>query len=40
MSNFFAQTEALLNGKTEEQVKEEFEKQGFQKKKLTSFIAV
>lgn len=28
MSNFFAQTEALLNGKTEEQVKEEFEKQG------------
>ena len=28
MSNFFAQTEALLMGKTEEQVKEEFEKQG------------
>lgn len=28
MSNFFAQTEALLNGKTEEQVKAEFEKQG------------
>jgi glucose-6-phosphate isomerase len=28
MSNFFAQTEALLNGKTEEQVQAEFKKQG------------
>lgn len=28
MSNFFAQTEALLNGKPEEQVKAEFDKQG------------
>ncbi|AWM13507.1 glucose-6-phosphate isomerase [Flavobacterium sediminis] len=28
MSNFFAQTEALLMGKTEKQVKAEFEKQG------------
>jgi len=28
MSNFFAQTEALLNGKTEEQVQQEFDKQG------------
>jgi glucose-6-phosphate isomerase len=28
MSNFFAQTEALLNGKSEEQVKAEFEKSG------------
>jgi len=28
MSNFFAQTEALLNGKTENQVKSEFEQQG------------
>ncbi len=28
MSNFFAQTEALLNGKTQEQVKAEFDKQG------------
>ncbi|RZJ58265.1 MAG: glucose-6-phosphate isomerase, partial [Flavobacterium sp.] len=28
MSNFFAQTEALLNGKTEEQVKSEFERLG------------
>lgn len=33
MSNFFAQTEALLNGKTEEQVKEEFEKQGVSKER-------
>lgn len=29
MSNFFAQTEALLNGKTEEQVNAEFTKQNF-----------
>lgn len=28
MSNFFAQTEALLSGKTENQVKKEFEEQG------------
>jgi glucose-6-phosphate isomerase len=28
MSNFFAQTEALLHGKTKEQVQEEFDKQG------------
>ncbi|MBN8640787.1 MAG: glucose-6-phosphate isomerase [Flavobacteriales bacterium] len=33
MSNFFAQTEALLNGKTEAQVKEEFEKQGVSKER-------
>ncbi|HLP64095.1 glucose-6-phosphate isomerase [Flavobacterium sp.] len=33
MSNFFAQTEALLNGKTEAQVKQEFEKQGVSKVK-------
>ncbi|OYQ33957.1 glucose-6-phosphate isomerase [Flavobacterium cyanobacteriorum] len=33
MSNFFAQTEALLNGKTEAQVKAEFEKQGITGKK-------
>ena len=31
MSNFFAQTEALLNGKTESQVKTEFDKQGVSK---------
>ena len=40
MSNFFAQTEALLNGKTEEQVRNEFEKQGLSSEKsdyLTPF---
>ncbi len=31
MSNFFAQTEALLMGKTEAQVQQEFEKQGLNK---------
>jgi glucose-6-phosphate isomerase len=33
MSNFFAQTEALLNGKTPEKVQEEFDKQGIEKEK-------
>ena len=33
MSNFFAQTEALLNGKTAEQVQAEFDKQGMEKDK-------
>ncbi len=33
MSNFFAQTEALLNGKSEEQVRNEFEKQGVSSEK-------
>ena len=33
MSNFFAQTEALLNGKTEEQVKSEFADSGMQSDK-------
>jgi glucose-6-phosphate isomerase len=33
MSNFFAQTEALLMGKTENQVKDEFEKQGISTEK-------
>ena len=40
MSNFFAQTEALLNGKSEEQVRNEFEKQGVSSEKaayLTPF---
>ena len=40
MSNFFAQTEALLNGKSEEQVRNEFEKQGISSEKaayLTPF---
>ena len=33
MSNFFAQTEALLNGKTQDQVTEEFNKQGISQEK-------
>ena len=33
MSNFFAQTEALLMGKSESQVKAEFEKQGISEEK-------
>jgi glucose-6-phosphate isomerase len=40
MSNFFAQTEALLNGKTETQVRDEFNKQGVSSEKadyLTTF---
>ena len=40
MSNFFAQTEALMNGKTEEMVIEEFQKQGISQEtieKLTPF---
>ena len=38
MSNFFAQTEALLNGKTESQVKAEFEKQGVSEDKAVSLL--
>jgi len=40
MSNFFAQTEALLNGKTEAQVRDEFNQQGISSEKadyLTPF---
>ncbi|MET0759898.1 MAG: glucose-6-phosphate isomerase [Flavobacterium sp.] len=40
MSNFFAQTEALLNGKSENQVKKEFQQQGISAEKaniLTPF---
>lgn len=33
MSNFFAQTEALMNGKTKEQVQVEFDKQGLAEEK-------
>jgi glucose-6-phosphate isomerase len=45
MSNFFAQTEALLHGKSAEKVKEEFEKQGLEENKanalcLQSFFRV
>ncbi len=38
MSNFFAQTEALLMGKTEEQVKAEFEKQGISGEKANFLL--
>ncbi len=38
MSNFFAQTEALLMGKTEKQVKEEFAKQGLSEEKTAALV--
>ncbi|WP_396192488.1 glucose-6-phosphate isomerase [Flavobacterium sp.] len=38
MSNFFAQTEALLNGKTAEQVASEFEKQGVSAEKAAYLL--
>ncbi len=38
MSNFFAQTEALLNGKTEAQVSAEFEQQNFTGEKAASLL--
>jgi glucose-6-phosphate isomerase len=38
MSNFFAQTEALLNGKTKEQVVAEFEKQGIPSDEYPSLV--
>ena len=38
MSNFFAQTEALLNGKTEAQVKAEFEKDKISEEKATFLL--
>jgi glucose-6-phosphate isomerase len=38
MSNFFAQTEALLNGKTAEQVQAEFSKQGVDKEKANYLL--
>ncbi len=38
MSNFFAQTEALLNGKTESQVKAEFDKQGVSEDKAAALL--
>jgi hypothetical protein len=39
MSNFFAQTEALMHGKTATQVQAEFDKQGFRQRRQ-SFIAI
>lgn len=38
VSNFFAQTEALMNGKTAEQVAEELKKQGMDKEKMEKLI--
>jgi glucose-6-phosphate isomerase len=38
MSNFFAQTEALLNGKTKEQVESEFEKQNLDGEKAAFLL--
>lgn len=38
MSNFFAQTEALMNGKTAEQVQEEFNKQGLSEDKANFLL--
>lgn len=38
MSNFFAQTEALLNGKTAEQVASEFQKQGVSSEKANYLL--
>jgi glucose-6-phosphate isomerase len=38
MSNFFAQTEALLMGKTEDQVKSEFQKQGISGEKAAFLL--
>ena len=38
MSNFFAQTEALMNGKTTEQVQAEFDKQGISAEKASFLL--
>ena len=38
MSNFFAQTEALMHGKTESQVQAEFDKQGLSKDKAAALL--
>jgi len=38
MSNFFAQTEALMNGKTGDQVQTEFDKQGLSAEKASSLL--
>ncbi|WP_348799237.1 glucose-6-phosphate isomerase [Flavobacterium adhaerens] len=38
MSNFFAQTEALMNGKTEAQVQAEFDKQGLSAEKAKALL--
>lgn len=38
LSNFFAQTEALMNGKTEEEAEEELEKQGLSKEEIARLL--
>lgn len=38
MSNFFAQTEALMNGKSKEQVQAEFDKQGLSAEKASALL--
>lgn len=38
MSNFFAQTEALMHGKTQEQVQAEFDKQGLSKEQASFLL--
>lgn len=38
LSNFFAQTEALMNGKTEKEVKKELEKQGLSPDQITRLL--
>ncbi len=38
LSNFFAQTEALMNGKTEEEAKSELEKQGLQPEAIARLL--
>lgn len=38
MSNFFAQTEALMNGKSQEQVQAEFDKQGLSAEKAAALL--
>jgi glucose-6-phosphate isomerase len=39
MSNYFAQTEALMHGKTAEKVQAEFDKQGLDAERAKFFIA-
>ena len=38
MSNFFAQTEALMQGKSQQQVQAEFDKQGLEKSEAASLL--
>ena len=40
LSNFFAQTEALMKGKDEDEVKEELKKAGKTKEEIKKLIAI